>query len=169
MTIDGMSARVLMRWTAGALVLGLAMTAASSGIAAQSPADTRLLGSGLHTFTQKHTARVTVADIGTSPVTSRVTIELRDARNQVLASIAGALRPGQPVQLDFPISDVLIQLRATVSIVSFSAAIRPTTTFEDIDVDSLRVIPKVYCSGPASGRDSPQAFCPGWDVTSFVQ
>jgi hypothetical protein len=161
------SERILRRWKAGALVLGLAMVAASGGADAQSV--TALLNSGLHTFPQRHTARVTVADTGVSRTTSRVTIELRNARDQVLASTVGILRPGEPVQLELPISDVLTQLRATVSIVSFSAGARPATTFEDVDVDSLTVIPKVFCSGPGSGRDSPQAYCPGWDVTSVVQ
>lgn len=159
--------RVHTRANAGALVLGLVTVILSAGGAAQTPRGI-LLESGLHTFPKRHTARVTVAEVGDSRASSRVTIELRDVREQVLARTAGVLRAGQPILLDLPLSDVLTQLRATVSIVSFSATSRSSTTFEDVDVDSLTVIPKVYCSGPASGRDSPQAYCPGWEPTSFV-
>jgi hypothetical protein len=153
---------------AGALALGLILAAFGAVTAAQTATGT-VIRSGLHTFAQRHTARVTVAEVGDSRGASYVLIELRDARDRVVARTAGALRVGEPVQLDWPLSDPLTQLRATVAIViPTGVASRPSTTFEDVDADSLTAIPKVVCSGPPSGRDSPQAFCPGWEATSFV-
>jgi hypothetical protein len=153
------------RVTRTALAAVVLMTVTAVGNA-QVPGGT-ILRSGLHTFPQRHAARVTVVDLGESPLGARVVIELRNASDQVVAQTIGRARAGQPVQLVLPISDVLTQLRATVTIGPSFAGSRPSTTFEDVDADSLTVIPKVVC-GPPSGRDSPQAFCPGWDVTSFL-
>jgi hypothetical protein len=122
--------------------------------------------SGLYTFPGRHTARVTVAELGGGRAAARVAITLRDATDKVVAHTDGVLRAGQPVRLDFQVEDVLSQLRATVSIAGASS--RPATTMEDIDADGFTVIPKVAC-GPPSGRDSPQFFCPEWEATSFVQ
>ena len=153
---------------AGALALGL-MVAAFGAVAAAQTASGTVIKSGLHTFPQRHTARVTVAEVGDSRGTAYVLIELRDARDRVVARTGGALRVGEPVQLDLPLSDPLTQLRAIVAfVIPAGVASRPSTTFEDVDADSLAVIPKVTCSGPPSGRDSPQAYCPGWEPTSFV-
>lgn len=124
-----------------------------------------LLRSGLHTFPQHHKARLTVVELGAPLSPSRVVIDFRDARDRVVARTAAVLRRGEPVQLDVPVIDGLSQLRATVALYT-AAGSRPSTTVEDID--ELVVVPKVVC-GPPSGRDSPQAFCPGWEVTSFVQ
>jgi len=168
MRLVAIGKRAIASSTAGALALGLIVAAFGVVAAAQTVSGT-VLRSGLHTFPQRHTARVTVADVGDSRGASYVMIELRDARDRVVALTRGVLRVGEPVQLDFTLSDPLTQLRATVAIViPTGVASRPSTTFEDVDADSLTAIPKVVCSGPPSGRDSPQPFCPGWEATSFV-
>lgn len=160
--------RVIRRACAGALTLFLMAGTLGAGPAAQRSVGRRF-ETGLHTFPRRHTARVVVVEIGTPTDAARVSIELRDAKDSVVARTEGKLRRGEPVQLDMPLTYAATQLRATVSIVSSSTDSRPATTVEDIDVDALSVIPKVYCAaGPASGRDSPQTFCPGWEATSFV-
>lgn len=168
MRLVAMGTRAIASSKAGALALGLVVAAFGAVAAAQTATGT-VIKSGLHTFPQRHTARVTVAEVGESRGTSYVLIELRDARDRVVARTGGTLRVGEPVQLDLQLSDPLTQLRAMVAIViPTGVASRPSTTFEDVDADSLAVIPKVTCSGPPSGRDSPQAYCPGWEATSFV-
>ena len=168
MRLAAIGKRAIASSKAGALALGLVVAAFGAVAAAQTATGT-VIKSGLHTFPQRHTARVTVAEVGDSRGAAYVLIELRDARDRVVGRTGGVLRVGEPVQLDLPLSDPLTQLRATVAIViPAGVASRPSTTFEDVDVDSLAVIPKVMCSGPPSGRDSPQAYCPGWEATSFV-
>lgn len=149
------------------LTVGLLVTALATGSSGQALRGT-LLHTGLHSFPAHHTARVTVAEIGGGPVASWVAIELRDAEDKLVARTAAVLRRGQPVQLDFRVTDALLQLRASVAIAGIVGTLsRPTTTVEDIDVDAFAVVPKVVC-GPPSGRSDPQFFCPGWEVTSFA-
>jgi len=168
MRLVAIGKRAIASSKAAALALGLIVAAFGAVTAAQTATGT-VLKSGLHTFPQRHMARVTVAEVGDSRGAAYVVIELRDARDRVVALTRGLLRVGEPVQLDFTLSDPLTQLRATVAIVIPTGVLsRPSTTFEDVDADSLAIIPKVYCSGPPSGRDSPQTYCPGWEPTSFV-
>lgn len=168
MQVDSRTTNVTVGMKAMLLTVSLLVTALATVSSGQSPRGT-LLESGLHSFPPRHTARVTVAEIGRGAVASRVAIELRDAEDKVVARTTGVLRRGQPVQLDFQITDALLQLRATVAVAGvFGTSSRPTTTVEDIDVDAFAVVPKVVC-GPPSGRSDPQFSCPGWEVTSFVQ
>ena len=168
MRLVAIGKRAIASSKAAAIALGLIVAVFGAVTAAQTASGT-LLKSGLHTFPMRHTARVTVAEVGDSRGAAYVRIELRDARDRVVARTTGVLRVGEPVQLDLALSDPLTQLRATVAIViPTGVASRPSTTFEDVDADSLAVIPKVTCAGPPSGRDSPQPYCPGWEATSFV-
>lgn len=148
---------------AGVVLGTLAMLTIALGHSTSAQVGTQLK-SGLHTFPQHHTARLAVVELGAPLSASRVVIDFRDARDRVVARTAGVLRRGEPVQLDLPVVDGQTQLRATVTIYA-AAGSRPSTTFEDVDV--LVAVPKVVC-GPPSGRDSPQAYCPGWEATSFV-
>lgn len=169
MRLVAIGKRAIASTRTGALALGL-IVAAFGGVTAAQNLSGFGINTGLHTFPRGHMARVTVAEVGDSRGAAYVLIELRDARDRVVARTGGVLRVGEPVQLDLTLSDPLTQLRAKVVIViPTGVASRPSTTFEDVDADSLAVIPKVTCSGPPSGRDSPQAYCPGWEVTSFTQ
>jgi hypothetical protein len=154
----------------GCFVLCVAALAAGDRLTAQSQSTVIQMKGALQTYAPDHIARTVVSELGTGR--SRVVIEVRNRRNEVVATANGELSPRTPLVLDFRVPNTeLMLLSTTVKITTTTPGTSvPAAVLEEIGPDQLTMKPRISCSGPSSGRDSAQTmfFCPGWSVTTFV-
>jgi hypothetical protein len=162
-------------WRIAGLAGCLAATALATGTETQIRSRTLLLRSGLHSFHQGAIVRATLADVGTSPVTSRVKIEFWDDTNRLVASTEGWLTRMSPIRLDYETTEPdLVQLRMVVVITGDPDVARPMTTLESIDRGNRTVQPLVACgppsvmAGPPNRHEGPQTVCHCPDLTVTV-
>ena len=147
------------------VLICLAVSMLSIGVQAERVVQQEWLGmSGFHTVLNGHQVRLTIFEAGAPIVASRALIELRNRANRVVARKEGPIQP--VLQLDFRVS-ADVQLRAILIIEPDPDQLTaPIVTFEDIN-PSLGVVAKIDppC-GPGSPTIDPQAYCPGWRITS---
>jgi hypothetical protein len=112
---------------------------------------------------------VTVAETGSVDASARVTIELRDGRDTVIASISGVVRRGVPLQLRGPsnLTGDLVSVRTIVRVVTgLDGGSAPVAVFEDIGPDSL--VARIVVCGPPARTGGGQTYCPDWYLTSVT-
>jgi hypothetical protein len=152
----------------GCCALAVAMLATGSRAAAQDPFAFVMKGPH-HTYATNHTARTVVTELGTAR--SKVFVEVRNRRNEVVASDTGDLGPRLPFVLDFrvPGGDLTL-LRTTVRVVTTTPQLaNPAATLEQIGVDDLTVDQVSDCAMKWIPRDTPQTDCvpcPGWSSST---
>jgi hypothetical protein len=128
---------------------------------------TTTMRSGLHSFAPDHGGMVTVAETGAIGSSSRVTIEMRDDRDTVIAAVTADLRRGVPVRLRAPrnFTADLAQVRTQVRIVTaIGGGSAPVAVFEDIGPDSI--VARIIVCGPPARTGGGQEYCPDWVLTS---
>jgi len=127
------------------------------------------LKTGVLTFGDGSVVRVTVSEIGARTAASSVEIVLHDAADQVVSSTKGVLRRGAPVRLELPLAKGVgfVQLRASIFIFGLTdQGSSPVAVLEDLDPNSLTVVPKVVCAAERpTGSGGAQTLCAG---TGFV-
>jgi hypothetical protein len=128
---------------------------------------TTVMRSGLHSFSPRHSALVTVAETGAIGSSARVTIEFRDDADTLVAAFTGDLRRGKPVRLQTPTntSGHLVQVRTIVKIVTLvDGGSNPVTVLEDLGPDSL--VARIIVCGPPGKSGGGQEYCPDWVLTT---
>ena len=154
-------------------VLGMALLAAPGAAQVSIEPTVIVLKSGLHTVFEGHDFVATLVEVGSRTSFSRVTIEFRDASDQRRAFTAATVDRAHPLRLRFrlPVGAGRDQLRAIVTITSLTNAgqSEPVAGLEDVDADSLTVVPKVVCGGvnPSVGSGA-EGNCDGWGVSRLT-
>jgi hypothetical protein len=141
---------------------------------AQSTEGIKLTSGDMSFPTSRNAVRVTVTDAGNHRGSAIAHIKIYDSGNRLLGESGDlTLTPGHPALLDLPLTgfkEPIVQAHVVITITSVTGA-APVATVEDVDVDTLRVVPKVSCSGPNDSRFGPVTSCggcPGFVITSFV-
>lgn len=162
-------ATAVLRWsvagaTAAALVSSAGHAQTTTGTF------TAVVRSGLHSFTERHTAFITIAEVGATKAVSNVSVELRDDADRLVAAVNGVLRRAEPVRLRAPVltGQGFVQLRAIIRIDTFvGSGSVPIATVEDIGPDSF--VARIGVCGPLGQAGGGQEMCPGWSLTADVR
>jgi len=159
------------RWFAVCVLVGALLPAL--GTAQTSGGPTTVLKSGLHSIFEGHTLLLTVTEVGSTASTSTVTIEFLDALDQRRGFATGTMKRGrQPVELAvaIPAGAGYQRLRAIVKITPLTngEGSEPIVGLEDLDADSLRVVPKVFCSLQPIDPDVEPNCDGGWQINRLA-
>ena len=142
-------------------------------LAAQTPTRQITFQTALETFFVGHTALVTVAEIGAAGASSNLRIDLFDDHDVRVGTAVGVLGRAAPVRLELVVpasstSSQRRQLRASVTLTQPDGnGSIPTFTFEELDINDLRAIPKISCGKPQHSQD-PVFDCPGAVITDLI-
>jgi hypothetical protein len=123
---------------------------------------------GFHSVYEGDVLHATVSEVGALDATSKVTIEFRDALDRRRAFTSATLRRATgPVRLRLavPVGAGRAEFRVIVGITPIGGESQPIVGLEDIDVNSLRVVPKVFCAPEPSRGGGPEGHCDGWRIT----
>lgn len=162
-------------------VCGLSLFVLAAGLlhpkelVAQTGPQTVVLRSVLHSVLEGHTLFLTVAEGGSTAVPANVTIEFWDASGRRRTSVSGTVTRSAPVRLTLPLAAAsgLSQMRAVVTIDTFSSGSVPMLSMEDVDVNRSTVRQLFPCHVPVSAiepirgggaQESPKLICQGWHI-----
>jgi hypothetical protein len=169
-TVTTGRSRALRKWLVLCVAIGALLPVVGD---AQGPVAVTLKA-GLNHFAPGNLAVLTVSEVGAADAATTVMIEFLDAKDQRRGFKATTtLQRGKPVQLRLliPRTEGFAQLRPIVTLKpggNFLGS-RPIVVFEELEVDTLRVVPK---DGPCAVRmhdqdttpgSGAEPNCPGWD------
>jgi hypothetical protein len=136
------------------------------------------LKSALISVPAGHHLLLTTSEIGAAGATSRVTIELRDQTNRVVATTRGTLTIASPVQIELAVPKdrprTLVRAIVTVTGPDGQGSM-PMAVIEDFDPEASTIEHRMACGrptpaaeGPPSRPDGAQMICEGWLVDDLV-
>lgn len=152
------------RWLALCVLAGSLMPA--FGAAQPSGLIATILKSGLQTLFGGNYLLLTVTEVGSPSAASEVTIEFRDASDRRRAFTVDTLTRTHPVRSKFaaPAGAGADQFRVVVKHTPLTTGYtsEPIVGLEDINPNSLQVVPKVVCAIGPSVPPGAEGNCDDW-------
>jgi hypothetical protein len=159
------------RWLALCVIAGALLPAFGAAQTVDGPIVT-ILKSGLQTIFGGNYFLALVTEVGPQSAASEVTIEFRDASDRRRAFTVDTLTRTHPVRLRFapPAGTGADQFRVVVKHTPLTPGYtsEPIVGLEDVNPNSLQVVPKVICAIGPSVPPGAEGNCDDWRVNRLT-